>query len=344
MVGGHTLPADLKKLKPGEKPPQFVVFSWDGGASPELQERFRKVMAQHNGHMTIFLSGIYFISNERRTLYKPPGRKPGASAISFARTDERVKLISSAIFESYKQGHEIGTHFNGHFCNAGGVKSWSPQMWENEIDQAIDFVQNYKKHNNMPDRPDVPFNYTEELKGARTPCLEGQKNFVEVAAKRKWLYDSSGTGERVWPKKFPGTQLWDIPLQFMPFGSKGKVLSMDYNYMVNQNGAKGTMVKSPQPQYRDQMRDSLLAGFRQTYQSNRAPIIIGNHFNDWNGGAYMDAVEDVMHETGKIDDVRLVSFKELVYWMQLQDPDVLTKLQGLKVGEKPPGGWKTYLG
>lgn len=343
MLGGHTLPADLKKLKPGETPPQFVVFSWDGGATPELQDRFRKVMAKYDGHMTVFLTGIYFLSNQRREMYRPPGRKPGASAISYARTDERVKLISEAIFETYRQGHEIGTHFNGHFCNAGGVKSWTPAMWDDEVTQAIDLVKNYKVNNEMPDQPDAPFDYAKELQGARTPCLEGQKNFVQIAAKRNWLYDSSGTGERVWPQKFPDTNLWDIPLQFMPFGNGRRVLSMDYNYMVNQNGARGTIVKEPQPQYRDQMVDSLMAGFKETYESNRAPIIIGNHFNEWNGGAYMDAVEEVMHRTGKMDDVRLISFKELVYWLELQDPDVLKKLQALKVGETPPGGWESYL-
>lgn len=335
--------AHFGRLTPGEEPPQFVVFSWDGGASPTLQKRFRNVMAEVDGHMTIFLTGIYFLPNDLRTEYKPPGRRVGASDIPFPATPDRTRQIITSVTESALAGHEIGTHFNGHFCGKRGVTSWSSEMWRSEIDQAVSFVADYKKYTGFNDMPDLPFDYRTQLFGSRTPCLQGQKNLLPVAAELGWKYDSSGVGAVVWPKKFDGLQVWDIPLQRVPWKGSGKVISMDYNYMVRQNGDIGAKVRTKQVRYGNEMRDSLLAGLDLAMTSNRAPLIIGNHFNSWNGGVYMDAVEQVMRESAARPGVRLVSFEELVTWLEAQDPVVLAKLQALDEGQSPPGGWTEYL-
>ena len=91
------------------------------------------------------------------------------------------------------------------------------------------------------------------------------------------------------------------------------------------------------------MREGLLAAFDRTYHGNRAPLIIGNHFNQWNGGIYMDAVEDVIAELCPREDVQCVSFKQLVDWLDAQDPEVLDKLRSLGVGEAPQEGWSDFL-
>ena len=54
-----------EKLKPGEKPPQFVVFSWDGAGEQvnvNLFSKFRQVAKENNATMTYFLTGIYAIA------------------------------------------------------------------------------------------------------------------------------------------------------------------------------------------------------------------------------------------------------------------------------------------
>lgn len=85
-----------------------------------------------------------------------------------------------------------------------------------------------------------------------------------------------------------------MPLQQVPVpGRKFETLSMDYNFLANQSVTVNGPV-SQRPAYERQMREGLLQGFRRAYKGNRAPLIIGNHFEDWNGGVYMDAVEDVM--------------------------------------------------
>jgi hypothetical protein len=93
----------------------------------------------------------------------------------------------------------------------------------------------------------------------------------------------------------------------------------------------------------DQMRDGLLQGFERAYKGNRAPLIIGNHFESWNGGTYMRAVEEVVEEVCTKSDVRCVSFRQLVDWLDAQDPGTLAKLRTLDVGEAPKKGWKSFL-
>ncbi len=58
----------------------------------------------------------------------------------------------------------------------------------------------------------------------------------------------------------------------------------------------------------------------------------------------MDAVEEafqhIAREKEKGADVRLVSFRQFVDWMDVQKPEVLAKLRTLGVGQQPTGGWK----
>jgi hypothetical protein len=57
-----------QRLEPGQTPPQFVVFSWDGAANLEtgLFPRFRSLAAEYGAAMTFFLSGIYALPDEHR--------------------------------------------------------------------------------------------------------------------------------------------------------------------------------------------------------------------------------------------------------------------------------------
>src|SRR5690606_295052 len=126
-------------------------------------------------------------------------------------------------------------------------------------------------------------------------------------------------------------------------GQDFEVLSMDYNIMVNQSETpRGD--RSEYSRWRAQARDTYLQGFERAYHGNRAPLFVGNHFQRWNGGIYMDAVEQFMDEIGGESDVRMVSFRQFTDWIEAQDPDVVEKLARLEVGQSPPGGWAEYLG
>lgn len=336
-----------ERLTPGERPPQFVVFSWDGAGelSNKLFSRFRRVAADHGATMTFFLSGIYLLPESKKRLYHPPQHPVGASAIGYL-ADRHIHATIQQVRAAWLAGHEIGTHFNGHFCGADGVGRWSPAEWRSEIDQAIRFVTEWKTNTGFTDLESLPFDYRKELIGGRAPCLEGQPNLLPTAADLGWKYDASSPGGlQVWPGKVQHGRVWDFPLQSIPFaGHSFQVLSMDYNMMANQSDANPLGDSSQFDTWRVQARDTYLAGFRRAYETNRAPLFVGNHFERWNGGIYMDAVEEAIKQIAGYEDVRMVSFRQLVAWLEAQDPGVLRKLRTLGPGQAPLGGWAEFLG
>ncbi|MXM66358.1 hypothetical protein GR925_23750 [Streptomyces sp. HUCO-GS316] len=333
-----------ERLKPGLRPPQFVVFSWDGAGEDgqKLFSHFREVAKANNATMTYFLSGVYMLPEDKRDLYRPPQHSPGRSDIGF-NDEEGVADTVKQLRLAWLEGNEIGTHFNGHFCGrGGGVGEWSVDDWKDEISQAKQFVKSWKTNTGTRTAAPLPFDYDKELVGARTPCLEGRKNFMKAARDMGFRYDSSGVNEQVWPRKTDG--LWDLSMQLVPFpGHSHEQLSMDYNFMVNQSGTRTQGDPGKHDLWGDQMRDGLLKGFDRAYNGNRAPLIIGNHFESWNGGTYMRAVEEVVEEVCTRSEVRCVSFRQLADWLDAQDPQVLKKLGTLKVGEAPKQGWASFL-
>ncbi|MDX3588385.1 hypothetical protein OG920_26540 [Streptomyces europaeiscabiei] len=345
-------PKKPQPLAPGETPPQFVVFSWDGAGDVGngLFERFLKAGREHDAHMTFFLSGIYLLPESKKRTYLPPNNAPGASDIGYL-TDEHIKSTLGHVRTAWLDGHEMGTHFNGHFCGgSGSVGNWTPKQWRSEIDQAKSFVKEWKTNSGWTDVEPLPFDYDKELIGGRTPCLMGQENLLPTARELGWRYDSSSPGGlQVWPKKKEG--IWDLPLQSVPFpGRSFEVLSMDYNIMYNQSQNSTQAPPANYPAYRTQATGAYVAGFQRAYETNRAPLFIGNHFEEWNGGVYMDAVEEALKHIARAKEkapdgeIRIVSFRQFVDWMDVQTPDVLAKLQTLGVGQQPTGGWKELLG
>ncbi|MFF8288486.1 hypothetical protein ACF068_04520 [Streptomyces sp. NPDC016309] len=332
-------------LEPGQTPPQFVIFSWDGAGEVGngLFPRFLELAKNHDAGMTFFLSGLYLLPESKKTLYRPPNNRTGASDIGYL-TDDHIKQTLKYVRQAWLDGHEIGTHFNGHFCaGSGSVEKWTPADWQNEIDQAVKFVTEWKTITGWTDLDPLPFDYRKELVGARTPCLLGQDNLLPTAKKLGWRYDASSPGgHQKWPVKRRG--IWDLPLQQMPFpGHSFEVLSMDYNILANQSQNTTKGMPSRYPGWKKQATEAYLAGFKRAYETNRAPFFIGNHFEQWNGGIYMDAVEEALKGMAGKKDVRLVSFRQFTDWLDVQDPRILDKLRTLEVGQSPAGGWNAFL-
>lgn len=336
-------------LEPGQEPPQFVIFSWDGAGEVGngLFPRFLDLAKEHGASMTFFLSGLYLLPESKKRLYDPPNNRRGASDIGYL-TDEHIKSTLQNVRRAWLEGHEIGTHFNGHFCSGHGtVAHWTPRQWRSEIDQAKSFVKQWKTNTGWSDLDPLPFDYDKELVGGRTPCLLGQNNLLPTAKELGWRYDASSPGGRqMWPSKKMG--IWDLPLQQIPFpGRRFEVLSMDYNMLANQSKNSTKAPPANYPGWRQQSAQAYISGFQRAYETNRAPFFIGNHFEHWNGGIYMDAVEEafkhIAREKEKGADVRLVSFRQFVDWMDVQKPEVLAKLRTLEVGQRPAGGWKQFL-
>ncbi|MFI9201879.1 hypothetical protein [Streptomyces sp. NPDC053048] len=331
-----------EKLKPGEKPPQFVVFSWDGALENDdrLFSHFRKVARQSNAQMTYFLSGIYLLPKSDRHKYQPPRHKQGDAAIDFT-SDAHIKDTLEQLRGAWLEGNEIGTHFNGHFCGKGGGGEWTVDEWKKEIEQSYSFVQNWKTNTGFKNVDPLPFDYKKELVGGRAPCLEGQKTLIPAAKSFGWRYDASSPGDfQLWPSKIDG--VWNFPLQLLPYPkSDRQVLSMDFNFLYNQSGDNTNGDPAKRAEWQQLTRQGYLNGFNRVYNGSRAPMFIGNHFETWNGGIYMKAMEDVMKDVCRRDGVRCVSFRQVADWLDAQDPQVLAKLRGLDPAQAPD--WKTFI-
>ena len=48
---------------------------------------------------------------------------------------------------AFEEGHEIGTHFLGHFCDAHGVGTWTAADWTSELARARYFIDSWKEIN-----------------------------------------------------------------------------------------------------------------------------------------------------------------------------------------------------
>ncbi|GAB3447573.1 polysaccharide deacetylase family protein [Actinophytocola sediminis] len=319
-------PAWMHRLAPGEKPPQFVLFSFDGAGSHAHWQRTLPIAARTGGSFTAFLSGIYMLTDDQRVRYTGPGHQPGKASIAFGGTPQDVRTLIADLNQATKQGVEVGTHYNGHFCagNEPGGNQWSAADWNSELDQFFRFVQ---------DAPGLQVDPS-TIKGGRTPCLEGDFDIVlPTLAKRGMTYDSSQVSEGIaWPEYKHG--VWEFAMPYVKVPATGrKTIMMDYNLWVQFNGGQN------EPARADTFREYTLGTYRAAHQAalagNRAPLVIGNHFNMWSGGGFSAAVETFMSEVCVAKDTVCATYTQVIDWMALQDPKVLKELSELPHAQVP---------
>jgi peptidoglycan/xylan/chitin deacetylase (PgdA/CDA1 family) len=297
-------------VRPSGRPPQFVVVTFDGGGGDTMWTFWRPIAQRVGAHFTFFVSGVYLLDEAQRRRYRPPRHEPGASDIGFAQpdaersADEIVRATLRQISAAHREGHEIGTHFNGHFCAGypGSVGEWTAADWERELDEFEQLL--FRGPVRLPFEP-------ADVVGARTPCLEGDlAALYPVLAARGFRYDASQVARLGrWPWRERG--LWSVPLLELPLaGHDFRVVSMDYNFMANQAGLAAPAVER-------ETHLTLRNAFRASYRGNRAPLTIGSHFQTWNHWAYNRAIARLVREVCDLPDVRCASAQELVDWLDL---------------------------
>lgn len=116
---------------------------------------------------------------------------------------------------------------------------------------------------------------------------------------------------------------------------------MDFNFLYNQSDGETDGAPANYPQWQQETVDAYMAGFDRVYYGSRALLFIGNHFEEWNGGIYMKAVDEVMATMCTKADVKCVSFKELADWLDVQTPATLERLRGLDPAQSPD--WSTVV-
>jgi hypothetical protein len=305
------------------RPSQFLVVSFDGSGGVRLWPYWRSIARRAHAHFTFFVSGVYLLDEARRDLYEPPRHDRGSSDIGFAQPEDgltargMVRGMLRQVSLAYDEGNEIGTHFNGHFCSPypGSVGEWTAADWRQELAQFDDLMFRASANNRLRPAVKLPFGRNEVI-GERTPCLQGDMHaLLPVLAERGLRYDASqqsllGT----WPRR--ELHVWEVPLLEIPFvGHTFRVVSMDYNFFANQ-----TIAGTPASAIERETYLSLWGAFRTSYYGNRAPLSFANHFETWNNRAYNHALARVVLRACLMPEVRCVSFKELVDWLDAQPP------------------------
>ena len=167
----------MTKLAPGDKAPQFIIFSFDGAGSHQRWNEFMAAAEPTNSRFTGFLSGIYLLGDPAKDAgaYTGPGHATGKASIGYGGPESEIVTEVNDLNLAYSKGHEIGTHYNGHFCgdNPPGGNQWTTADWNNELDQFFTFMTDWKTLNGYTDAPDLQVP-TDAIKGGRTPCLDGQ--------------------------------------------------------------------------------------------------------------------------------------------------------------------------
>jgi hypothetical protein len=299
--------------------PQFVVLAFDGSQSLNMWQetrQFAKDLTAQNKplHFTYFISGVYLLKPSAKDLYLPPQHATGTSAIGFGWSARDVANRVEQINLASQEGHEIGSHANGHFT---GVK-WSKEDWTSEFDQFNQFVTQVEANNGLQKEPLIRKHIQAHISGFRAPELGVSDGLWPVLKDRAFRYDTSRIAKATdWPKKNAfGT--WEFPLAKINFAtSTSQILSMDYNFYFKQTGAKDLYKKgTPEWTYLyDQMYMSYQNYFTKNYLGNRAPVFIGHHFSTWNDGVYWEALKAFAADVCGKPEVRCVTFSELADYL-----------------------------
>ena len=108
-----------------------------------------------------------------------------------------------------------------------------------------------------------------------------------------------------------------MPQVYSP-GFDGMTTAMDYNFWVKFNG--GQEEPETAPELREIVKSTYDYMYDQAYNGNRAPILIANHFNKWNGDSFNPPAMDFMKEKCGQPDTYCATYQDVIAWMELQDP------------------------
>jgi hypothetical protein len=225
----------------------------------------------------------------------------------------RIRDLLAQLKAGHAEGHEIGTHFNGHFCAPydGSVGRWTAADWRQELAQFDELLSRAGALNQIAGA-DLGFGPADVV-GARTPCLEGNLDVLHgVLREHGFRYDSSSSAPLgTWPKRDRG--IWSFPLPEIPLaGTYFRVISMDYNFMANQQRAA---TRDEASRIEQQALASYTHAFYESYRGNRAPFAIGNHFARWNHGAYVRALTRFLERVCRLPQVGCVPYAAVADWL-----------------------------
>lgn len=278
---------------------QFVALAFDGSKSLTMWERTLDFAKEHDVHFTYFISGPLFLTDKNAGHYHGPRHRLGRSDVGFGGTADEVAARIAFVRRAYREGHEIASHANGHWKG----ENWSVEEWVDELKQFEYIIANTHAINGLQNENKREWRrVVKSIQGFRAPLLSWNTNMLIALEQQGYTYDTSRTNRRDYMPELGAEGIWNFPLASLPL-SRGSVLSMDYNFKVLHAKTGGDPKRSMLRAYTNY--------FNTNYAGNRAPIDIGHHFSQWNGGAYWRAMQEFAVNICDIKDVECGTYSEL---------------------------------
>jgi len=267
-------------------------------------------------HFTFFVSGSNFLADTSRNSYQAPHQGRGYSRISFGGSSDDVRRRIAYVNELRRNGHEIASHAVGHFDG----RAWSSSDWNQEFNSYREIFDHAAPNNAMPAEAGFAFSFT-DIVGFRAPYLANGAGLYTTLREHHFRYDASGESEsNAWPEQKDG--VWRFNLASIPLNHSGKhLLSMDYNFFVAQSHAVADPRRHDAD--REQTLQTYLDYFKANYTGNRAPVHIGHHFFDYQGGAYREALKEFARAVCGLPEVRCITYEKLADVMDGLDQQTL---------------------
>lgn len=304
-----------KEASSSKRPPQFVMFAFDNCTENERWQdlaKFSSHMRELNREIefTFFLSGVNFISDNKRMFYKGPHHNQGASNIGFGGSLEDVKTRSTYAYKLYTEGHELASHAVGHFSGA----EWSQEDWVEELQKFKKIVVDNFEFFGFSDVSKM----VSSIVGFRAPYLDRSAGLYPALKSLGYRYDTSYSADyRLWPKKNTHG-LWQFPLfELTIVGNGSKSISMDYNFFVRQSKDTNNPKNDPENEDRfaDEMMQTYLKYFKLNYFGNRAPLSIGHHFFPYQRGVYNRVLKQFAMKICALPEVKCVKYSRLADYL-----------------------------
>ena len=295
-----------------DRPPQYVMIAFDNCTELDRWDDWSTFLKQikQMARFTFFVSGTNFLAEPNKEKYQGPHHGPGQSLIDFGGTvqdiDDRIDYIN-ALYKKGRGGQEFGSHAVGHFH--AGDDHWNDADWAKEFQSYGELLDNVAANNGLA----TGFDFSSaEVRGFRAPFLEAGASLDAALKHYQYRYDTSLDGDAdAWPAKDANGvlrfNLASIPVPGYP----KKTLSMDYNFLVLQSGGDDDPDHSHWPRYGKEMFDAYMAYFKSNYEGNRAPLHIGHHFAEYQGGTYKRALMAFVKAVCNLPEVRCVTYSEL---------------------------------
>jgi hypothetical protein len=263
------------RTRPGQEPNSFTLFIGSGGL--QFDENRRNL-----GELERVFQGI------------PPRHSP---VFDYAEDMTQIRGKAENIRRLHALGVEIGSHTVRHLDGS----AWSRDEWEHEL----------ADHARILDLADLP-----QPAGFRAPFLGRNEHMYAVLAAHGYAYDASETqNSRTWPRRRPGTRLWQFGIPSVPLPGRDRpVLFFDLNMEERLRRAALEAGVEGDAEVAARMEQAFfeigMAEFQRRYRGSRAPFLISGH------GGFREAITRLMRRVCRLEHVRCATFSEAVAYME----------------------------